>query len=916
MALVALSGCGGSETARLRAAFPELDPEFARKLVESDDSTLVRFCRRAGWTRTYAALTTLAKRDSLSLDAFSRLEEIARQPSVRLYTALGPAFGLHRQSRDGVARIRAPFEVRYRWWRVRREMSAVQGDRGLSFHDRIRRIEQLMMGCEEPDGRIRLDGLIALAYLELRSGGNRDFHHLRRAVATAREMETQPLLCQLLGTLGVALARGPTPDSALILWGEGVELARRHAITAQEARLLGFTGDFFANRGRWTPASWFFEEAIRVGREKGEDGETLRPRLEYLERMADLGLWEFVGRGLRTIGTELRGAERARSPSSPRLTARVQLLKARCAAAFGEFEAAERLFESAAVELGSPHPHELADPAWVKHAVYRAAAWLGRGRPEEAIRWARAGLDYCRAWSVPEHRPDLVLLLARGEYAQGNLDSSRAALRAFRELAPEAGGHTIEQRLESSALAARLAARTGDPKELQRAVRVGLGRFEGDLAVLERRPENYRFIEGRNPLRHALRDLLAEQPDLGREFETYWRGLRGVLGTERPADLSKDAARLVSTISPRQSGGVVRQAVRDGPDGTSARRIRLLYGVADTVRRWTIAGGRSLVETVAVPRDRLEWLVSRATDGFAAAALDPVASLDGAASDALRELSEALLPVEILEGRTPATRLEIEAEGFLSRLPFEALPIVSREAWPLLHDYDVVYVRSSRPRARSRHGEGTLILSRPALSSRVTRRFGGIPELRFAEREVAALQRLDPAVVHLSGEAAAKRNLTRRWSSMEVLFFATHAYEDPKAPFARCIPLAAGDGSLPEDDALELSDVLAADLTRCRLVVLSGCATGAPSSWSSDLGPSLAEAFLDAGAGAVIHTAWPVRDDLAAVQMTDFIGRWKGTGLSPEAALTLTRRELLRQQGPGGNPGVWAAYRLTVRDPR
>jgi CHAT domain-containing protein len=181
-------------------------------------------------------------------------------------------------------------------------------------------------------------------------------------------------------------------------------------------------------------------------------------------------------------------------------------------------------------------------------------------------------------------------------------------------------------------------------------------------------------------------------------------------------------------------------------------------------------------------------------------------------------------------------------------------------------------------------------------------------------REAALLERMDPSIRHLTGTGATKAALERAWKRAGTLFFATHVVEDPESPLARFVPLAPDAERADETgEVLELADVLGADLSRCELVVLSGCATGVPALWGSSAGPSLAEAFLDAGAGAVIHTAWPVRDDHAEATMAAFIRSWKKHGQPPAAALCEARRRLAANGHGFRHPASWAAYRISLK---
>jgi len=100
-----------------------------------------------------------------------------------------------------------------------------------------------------------------------------------------------------------------------------------------------------------------------------------------------------------------------------------------------------------------------------------------------------------------------------------------------------------------------------------------------------------------------------------------------------------------------------------------------------------------------------------------------------------------------------------------------------------------------------------------------------------------------------------------------------------------------------------------ADLSGCALVVLSGCSSGAPYSDLERWGPSLGDAFLDAGAHAVIQTFWPVEDLQSRRAMSRWAEAWAAGG-TPVQALCDIRRARLERGGAAGDPHFWAAYAI------
>ena len=100
----------------------------------------------------------------------------------------------------------------------------------------------------------------------------------------------------------------------------------------------------------------------------------------------------------------------------------------------------------------------------------------------------------------------------------------------------------------------------------------------------------------------------------------------------------------------------------------------------------------------------------------------------------------------------------------------------------------------------------------------------------------------------------------------------------------------------------------ALDLTACRLAVLASCASGAPYRGAAEPGSSLGDAFLDAGARAVVASFWDVGDEEARAFMQRFLARERPGG-DPVAALGAARREAIAAGAP---PRVWAAWSVAV----
>jgi CHAT domain-containing protein len=204
-----------------------------------------------------------------------------------------------------------------------------------------------------------------------------------------------------------------------------------------------------------------------------------------------------------------------------------------------------------------------------------------------------------------------------------------------------------------------------------------------------------------------------------------------------------------------------------------------------------------------------------------------------------------------------------------------------------------------------------VILVNPHLAREYRGGVRPLPALREAEEEGKTVGAFDPSAVLIAGDSATKQNLTRLWGDAPYLYVAAHTVAG--VPYIAALVLAepAGDRA-PDETVLDVTDIRAADLTRCRVVVLSGCSSGSPYVAAKGAAPSLGDAFLDAGAVAVVHTFWDVQDEDARRIGTSFIEKRTAAKTGDIRALSDARRSEIR--GPLGvrHPSRWAAYAITV----
>ena len=120
------------------------------------------------------------------------------------------------------------------------------------------------------------------------------------------------------------------------------------------------------------------------------------------------------------------------------------------------------------------------------------------------------------------------------------------------------------------------------------------------------------------------------------------------------------------------------------------------------------------------------------------------------------------------------------------------------------------------------------------------------------------------------------------------------------------------DASPVEDDGiLTAEEIVALDLSKVELVVLSSCDSGVGRAVPGEGILGLRRAFRLTGAQSLITSLWPVDDSVAARWMESlYLARWR-EGLSiPQAVrrAELATLELLRQEGRDTHPYYWAPF--------
>lgn len=264
------------------------------------------------------------------------------------------------------------------------------------------------------------------------------------------------------------------------------------------------------------------------------------------------------------------------------------------------------------------------------------------------------------------------------------------------------------------------------------------------------------------------------------------------------------------------------------------------------------------------------------------------------------------------------TRLIVVPDGPLHALPFDALR-ESPDAAPLAARFEIETTPSATLWLSTRRASvvpaRALVLADPALPGAMataaspTRQawldrgvvLGPLPHTR---RERQAAERTVDGVDALEGSTATERALkTRDLAGYSVIHVAAHAIADEAAPERSAVVLAAGDDA--EDGLLQPREI--ADLRLDgKVVILSACQTAGGMVLGGEGIMSLARAFFEGGARAVVGTRWPVEDDSTA-RFFEWVYEGLGRGQTVSTALAHAKRRAIDDGLPSS---VWAGVVL------
>jgi CHAT domain-containing protein/Flp pilus assembly protein TadD len=327
-----------------------------------------------------------------------------------------------------------------------------------------------------------------------------------------------------------------------------------------------------------------------------------------------------------------------------------------------------------------------------------------------------------------------------------------------------------------------------------------------------------------------------------------------------------------------------------------SRETVLAYGLLPHGLAIWIYDDRGLTaQWIPKPTQDLQELAARFSD----LSSDPKSEVSALRRDAHSLYQSLIAPVEarLAPGRT----LVIEAEGPLTRIPFEALLDPSDHY--LVERWSIVYSLGQDSEARLRPlGPISVDLRALVVGSTASSAAGGFIPLPDVAAEADAVASGFHSASVLKGGEATFNAVRNELSSAAVFHFAGHSLSTPdKAGLMLMNGETRSDISL----LLDAAALRRLKLSNLQLAVLSACSTATGSGGSSGFN-NITEALLRAGVPHVVASRWAVDSVEARVFVEDFY-RNALSGQSVSDAIRLTSRKMLSNPRTA-HPYYWSAF--------
>jgi CHAT domain-containing protein/tetratricopeptide (TPR) repeat protein len=748
-------------------------------------------------------------------------------------------------------------------------------------------------------------------------------HYLAEASKGFAALGHHRLTCQSLGVLGTLYEREGKIDSMEFCYQTALDIAKRYRLSDQISRFSYFYARRYTRMGRLALANDLFNEAIELCKTNKGGCYEIRFIFHAMEFYADYSCWETVERMLSRAKILEKIYEDSRY-SLPFAHGN-KFIEARLQMARGNVTRANKLFQEADIPIKDVAYY--VNPFTLYY--YWASGLLDNDEAEKALEIIERGLNSAIQKSLLREEAKFLGLKASALFMTGDVEQSKRTIDRLDVVLSKLPHPFIREGITRDVLRAKIAIAGSDTTLALLHLENSLARLKTYLQLMDTSVQGYLWIDDCKKLHELMHELTAHDPELRYGAEQFWRDLAlemgksqtdlnssYVLATEVAAGSSKDKStdnrikfldqfRVMAknSMSKMRELGAIHLMYVSGND-----HITRFIVTEDHVQSSRIPYAKETLQRLAVETHR--HLAGIQQENGSSQSIDVLANLT--------ELGNLLLPDDLSDHiRQGDTRtIYITTDDFLGLIPFETLNIGSDTQYmPLLDKFDVAYLHHFGPaREEPRSNAPGIIIVNSQCSKSISSRYPFEQKLKCVKAEGQAIAALDTTAILLQGPHATKQDIKKRWEESSYLYFATHIIRDPEIPYLVLIPLAdpVGDYS-PESDYLDFADIRSSRFDKCNLVVLSGCASGAPAVTAPYVGPSLGDAFLDAGADVVISTFWDVKDEDARQLMTLHARELNTKGRSHIKALCSARRKLLADMPDSFESFSWASYAVHTR---
>jgi CHAT domain-containing protein/tetratricopeptide (TPR) repeat protein len=520
------------------------------------------------------------------------------------------------------------------------------------------------------------------------------------------------------------------------------------------------------------------------------------------------------------------------------------------------------------------------------HQEMAEAATAARVPQVAEQQYAEAGRLFAAAPRTEASRNDGLeneIRTSRLEAFQGQPDHGIARLTAIQDEVRGLSNNYILQMFYSAL--GELQLRQHREAEAEQAFRPALVLAEQRLATLRSETERASWSKNASPAYLALSEAELVQGRSQEALETYewYLGSPQRVAADRPlralnGSPVRDPLRLASRLPLLAKETVVAYAAL--PDGLAI----WVCDDRDVHVRWIPKGTAGLQELA----ERFHDLSS-----------DPGSELIALRRDARSLYGALIAPVEPY--LTPGRTLVIEAEGWLARVPFEAL-LDSNDHY-LIERAAIVHSLGQDSQARLRSGPG-ISADLPALvvGSTASSAADGLIPLPDVAAEADTVASGFHSVRVLKGGEATLSAVRSGLPGAAVFHFAGHSLAVPQRTG---LLLQGGAGQANAPQLMDENIVRQLRLQSLQLAVLSACSTASGSAGSGGF-DSVTDAFLRAGVPHVIASRWPVDSAETRGFVQDFYQNAL-SGQSVSDAIRLTSRRMLANPRTS-HPYYWSAF--------